>query len=111
MTIDTTAEPSPARPARSSRSTRSSRSSRLNFRVRDEQKALLEEAAALSGRTLTEFVLSSAQSAANDILADRTRFALPTEQWDAFAAALERPPRELPKTAALLSEPSILDPE
>jgi uncharacterized protein (DUF1778 family) len=102
VTIETTTVPLPARPARSSR---------LHFRVSEEQKALLEEAAALSGRSLTDFVLSSAQSAANDILADRTRFALPPDQWDAFAAALERPPRELPKIAALLSEPSILDPE
>lgn len=102
MTIETTTVPLPARPARSSR---------LHFRVPEEQKALLEEAAALSGRSLTDFVLSSAQSAANDILADRTRFALPRDQWDAFAAALERPPRDLPKIAALLSEPSILDPE
>jgi len=102
VTIETTTVPLPARPARSSR---------LHFRVPEEQKALLEEAAALSGRSLTDFVLSSAQSAANDILADRTRFALPRDQWDAFAAALERPPRELPKIAALLSEPSILDPE
>ena len=102
MTIKTTAVPPSGRPARSSR---------LHFRVREEQKALLEEAAALSGRSLTEFVLTSAQSAANDILADRTRFVLPPEQWDAFAAALERPPRELPRIAALLSEPSILDRE
>lgn len=102
MTIETAAVPPPARPARSSR---------LHFRVPEEQKALLEEAAALSGRSLTDFVLSSAQSAANDILADRTRFALPSDQWDAFAAALERPPRDLPKITALLSEPSILDPE
>jgi uncharacterized protein (DUF1778 family) len=102
VTVETTAVPPPARPARSSR---------LHFRVPEEQKALLEEAAALSGRSLTDFVLSSARSAANDILADRTRFTLPPDQWDAFAAALERPPRDLPKIAALLSEPSILDPE
>jgi len=79
--------------------------------VPDEQKALLAEAAALSGRSLTEFVLSSARSAANDILADRTRFVLSAEEWDAFADALERPPSELPKLAALLSETSVLDTE
>lgn len=92
-------------------STRSARTSRLNFRVPDEQKALLEEAAALSGRSLTDFVLSSARSAANQILAERTRFVLSPDEWDAFAAALERPPRELPRMAALLAEPSVLDTE
>ena len=100
MSTETAVAPRPAR---------SARSSRLHFRVHDEEKALLEEAAALSGRSLTDFVLSSARSAANDILADRTRFVLSAEEWDAFAAALERPPRELPKIAALLSEPSVLD--
>jgi uncharacterized protein (DUF1778 family) len=85
-----------------------SKGARLNFRVREEQKAVLEEAAALSGRSLTEFVLASAQSAANDILADRSRFILPAEQWHAFVAALERPPRELPRIATLLASPSML---
>ncbi len=102
MTGETTAVPTPGRPAKSAR---------LNFRVSQDQKDVLEEAAALSGRSLTEFVLASARSAASDILADRTRFVLTPEQWGAFADALARPPRELPKIAALLSSPSILDAE
>jgi len=99
MTRETTVVRLPGRPVRSAR---------LHFRVREEQKTILEEAAALSGRSLSDFVIASAQSAANDILADRTRFVLPPEQWEAFAAALEGPPRELPKIAALLSESSVL---
>lgn len=93
-----------------SRTVPSAKSARLNLRVREEQKALLEEAAALSGRSLTDFVLASAQSAADDLLADRTRFVLAADQWDAFAAALERPARELPRIAALLSKPSVIEP-
>ena len=38
-----------------------SKTARLEARITPDQKALLERAAALSGRTLREFVVSSAQ--------------------------------------------------
>ena len=41
-----------------------SRSERLEARVTAEQKALIERAAALQGRTVTDFVLTSVQEAA-----------------------------------------------
>ena len=40
------------------------RGARLEVRVSAAQKSLLQHAAALSGRTLTEFVVTSAQDAA-----------------------------------------------
>ena len=93
------------------RSGRAAKTARLDLRVTPEQKRHLEEAAALAEQSVTEFVVASARSAANEILADRTRFVLSPDQWTAFMDAIDRPPRYLPKLASLLSSPSVLDAE
>ena len=76
-----------------------------------EERALYEEAAHAEGRTVADFVRESASVAARDALADRTRFVLSPDAWAAFAARLDREPRRLPRLAALLEGPSVLDPD
>ena len=88
---------------------RAPKSARLELRVTPDQKHLLEEAAAVRARTVSEFVIETASTAAHDVLADRTRFVLSPEKWDALTAALDRPVRVLPDLVALLAEPSVLD--
>jgi uncharacterized protein (DUF1778 family) len=88
---------------------RPSKSARLDLRLSQEQKSLFEEAAATTERTVTEFVVQAAAVAAQNVLADRTRFVLPPERWAAFTAALDREPRVLPELAAFLAEPSVLE--
>lgn len=90
---------------------RAVKTARLEVRVTTDQKRLLEDAAAVAEQSVSEFVLASAHSAANEILADRTRFVLSPEAWSAFSDALSRPPRQLPRLAELLSSPSVLDAE
>jgi uncharacterized protein (DUF1778 family) len=46
--------------------------------------------------------------AANQTLADRTRFELGDENWRAFQAALDQPVGSKPKLKKLLSEPGLL---
>ena len=41
--------------------------------------------------------------------ADRRFFSLNTAQWKAFIAALDAPPRPLPRLERLLKEPSFFD--
>lgn len=98
-------------PGRRPSADRAAKGARLDLRVSSEQKRLLEEAAAATDRTVTDFVLASAALAARDVMADRTRFALPPDRWAAFTAAMDREPRYLPRLAAFLSEPSVLDAE
>ena len=43
------------------------------------------------------------------ILGDEVHFYLSAEKWDAFCAALDAPPKELPKLRELLRKPSIFD--
>jgi len=48
-------------------------------------------------------------ASAEEILAERTRFVLPEEQWEAFVARLDEPPREIPALARALGRPSPFD--
>lgn len=80
---------------------------RWDFRVSPETDRLVRQAAESSERTLTDFVVESALLEAERLLADRTRFVLEADQWDAFVASLDRPPRANPKLAKLFAQPSV----
>ena len=73
------------------------RSERVEARLTPQQKRLLERAAALDGRTLTDFVLSSAQAAAAETIARHELLELTPEDQGVFVAALLKPPA--PNTA------------
>jgi uncharacterized protein (DUF1778 family) len=85
------------------------RTERLNLRAPDRQLSLIKRAAAERGQNVTEFVIESAYSEAQQTLADRQNFTLTPEQWDAFMKALDRPPRVIPRLKRLFAEPSILE--
>lgn len=69
-----------------------SRSARLEARISAEQKATLQHAASLSGRTLSEFVVASAQEAANRVLQEHAMVRLSRSEQVAFVSALLDPP-------------------
>ncbi len=69
-----------------------SRAARLEARVTADQKALLLHAATLSGRTLSEFVLASAQAAAAKIIEEHETIRLNRKEQIAFVTALLQPP-------------------
>ena len=77
----------------------------LRASVRDRE--LLYQASRASGTTLSEFVLDAATSAAKNVLADRTRFQLPAEQWTEFVELLDRSTLDKPRLRALLTEPAV----
>lgn len=82
---------------------------RIDIRTTPKVKRLLQEAAAVSNKTVTEFLLDSALTQAAEVLADRRLFLLDDKQWDEFIAALDAPPRPMPRMERLLREPSILE--
>jgi uncharacterized protein (DUF1778 family) len=86
---------------------RTAKTARLYLRVSVEQKRLFEGASTASNQTITEFVVQSAEVAAREVLADRTRFALAPEEWEAFSTAIDREPRVLPRLAAFLTSPGL----
>ena len=88
-------------------STRITRTEKLDLRLTAEAKHTLAAAAQAQRRSLSEFVLESALGRAEEALADRRVFQLPPETWEAFVAALDTPPRDLPRLRKLLNEPSV----
>jgi uncharacterized protein (DUF1778 family) len=67
------------------------RAARLEARVTPAQKALLQQAATLSGRTLSEFVVASAQEAAARVIQEHETIRLSRAQQVAFVNALLKP--------------------
>jgi len=68
------------------------RTARLEARVSADQKALLQYAASLSGRTLSEFVVASAQEAAASLIRESESIRLNRKEQVAFVSALLNPP-------------------
>lgn len=64
------------------------RAERLETRVTAEQKNLIERAAALQGRSVTDFVLTSVQDAARRAIEEHSQLALSVRDSEAFVDAL-----------------------
>jgi uncharacterized protein (DUF1778 family) len=56
---------------------------------------------------MSDFVIESALSKAEEMLAERRIFSVNAENWAAFQAALDAPARPLPRLKKLLSEPGF----
>jgi uncharacterized protein (DUF1778 family) len=67
------------------------RTQRLEARVTVEQKTLIEHAAALQGRTVTNFVLTSVQDAARRAIEEHQQLELSVRDSEAFVDALLNP--------------------
>jgi ParB/RepB/Spo0J family partition protein len=85
------------------------RSEKLDLRLTRHAKRVLQAAAAVAHRSVSEFVLESALARADEALADRRSFGLNATQWKAFLTALDTPPRALPHLEQLLKEPGFFD--
>ena len=90
-------------------SPRPTRSEKLDLRLTRKAKMALQEAAAASNRSVSDFVLESALAKADEALANRRTFVLDAVQWKAFMAALDSPPRSLPRLKRLLKEPGFFE--
>jgi uncharacterized protein (DUF1778 family) len=74
----------------------------INLRIETQTRQMIDEAAALLGKTRTEFMIDSARARAIDTLLDQRLFVLEPERYDAFLHALDNPPAPGPKLRALL---------
>lgn len=84
---------------------------RLEARVSSEVKALLQRAADLEGRTLTDFVVASVQAEAYRVIEQHQKLKLSVEDSEAFVDALLHPqqPNEVLKAAALRHKQVMAD--
>ncbi len=74
----------------------------INLRIEAKTRQLIDDAAAILGKTRTEFMIDSARRQAIDVLLDQRLFALDSDRYDAFMQALDNPPAPGPKLKSLL---------
>jgi len=74
----------------------------INLRIETSTRRLIDDAAAVLGKTRTEFMVESARRQAIDVLLDQRLFGLDSERYDAFLHALDNPPTPGPKLRSLM---------
>jgi uncharacterized protein (DUF1778 family) len=65
---------------------------RVSLRIDAECKRTLERAAGYTGSSLSDFVITRALAAANEVIQARETVTLSARDWDAFLDALANPP-------------------
>ncbi len=89
-----------------SKNQRTYRTSRLGFRVTLQQEALIRRAAEITGKNLTQFIVSSACEAAENTLINQKIFFADDQKYQAFVKALERPVEIKPRLSKLMGSPA-----
>ena len=87
------------------------RSGTINLRVGEVQKEAIDRAAAIQGKSRTEFILDAAYTEATSFLLDRKFFLVDDATFEAFEKQLEATPDPLQLIAlkALLDRPAPWD--
>jgi uncharacterized protein (DUF1778 family) len=65
---------------------------RVSLRIDADSKRTLERAAGYAGSSLSDFVITRALAAANEVIQARETVTLSGRDWDAFLDALANPP-------------------
>jgi uncharacterized protein (DUF1778 family) len=68
------------------------KSERVSLRIDAESKRALERAASYAGSSLSDFVITRALAAANEVIQARETVTLSGRDWEAFLDALVNPP-------------------
>lgn len=74
----------------------------INLRIEAKTRKLIDDAAAVLGKTRTEFMIESARQQAIDVLLDQRLFLLDSGRYTAFMDVLDNPPAPGPKLRSLL---------
>lgn len=74
----------------------------INLRIEARTRHLIDDAAAVLGKTRTDFMIDSARRQAIEILLDQRLFVLKTESYEAFVHALDNSPAPGPRLRSLL---------
>lgn len=85
------------------------RSKRFNIRATASEHELIRTVAEMQGVSITDFILESARSQAEQLLADQKHFVVSEKEWRKFVEALDRPAQVKPNLRKLLTEKSVLE--
>jgi len=89
-------------PVHAGKKSKTSRTARFGLRATLQQEALLRKAAKITGKNITQFVLTSACEAAEYVLCDQKLFFADDKSFQAFEKILERPAQIKPKLRKLM---------
>jgi uncharacterized protein (DUF1778 family) len=78
----------------------------INVRLSTKLRDLIDRAAAVVGKTRTDFILESARKHAVDVLLDQRLFSLEPKQYEEFLRVLDQPPEPNARLKQLLSSKS-----
>jgi len=65
---------------------------RIDLRLTEEDKNMIEEAAAMTNQTVTQFLVSSASERAAQVIEQHRRLVLNEASWNLVMEAIENPP-------------------
>jgi uncharacterized protein (DUF1778 family) len=88
---------------------RKKRTERFNVRVSDREARLIRLGAEQRGVNITNFILESACTRAEQEIAAAQHFELGSKDWQKFTAALDRSARLKPRLKRLFAESTVLD--
>lgn len=80
---------------------------RIDLRLTDDDKSMIEEAAAITNQSVTQFMLNSASERAAEVIEQHRRVILNEESWAKVMNALSNPPapnEKLKRAAKRLSD-------
>lgn len=83
------------------------KNARLEFRVTAEQKEAIEEAAAIEGRSVTDFSSSALVERAQEVIQRERRLRVDAVQFDAFLEVMDRPARSVDGLRELMNRGSV----
>lgn len=89
----------------------SARSQRINFRASAREERLIRLGAEKRGEKVTRFIVESACTAAEMVLANDKQFELAPAQFARFTEALDRPAKAIPALQRLFAEKSLIERE
>lgn len=81
----------------------------INIRTSQQELAIIDRAAAALGKTRSEFVLDATRQEAEDVLLDRTFFALDDAAYEQVIAILDTPTASTGRLGKLLHAPAPWD--
>ena len=80
---------------------------RIELRLTSQQKRDIEQAAAISGRSVTDFSVPLLVEEANEVIRHERELRMSASAWDAFNEILDAPAKPLAGLADLLQRPSV----
>lgn len=83
------------------------RTRRIDVRVTDAQDAVIREAAALAGETVTSFLLTAAEDRARELLDERRHLTVSNAAFQALTDSLDEPGVPVPELVELFDLPPL----